>query len=185
MPNAFTLSTLYKQLRRGYVQLILVWFAGSLIGVTAATYVDDSIASLMRPRISSGVSIFRQLTSVILPFLLSAYAVSIARPRLLLLISFFKSLGFCFCGTLLHSAYGSAGWLMHALLQFMPICTMPLLCWYCLRHIEGNNVTAKRDLIICALIAAGIAIIDYFVVSPLLAELIDYSLERYAYSCWI
>lgn len=184
MQKPISPNHVFRLLKRPACRLCTVWLIGLLLGTLFSVNLDDTFSSLMRPSISEGLSIFRQLAMVCLPFLFAAYAVSINKPGLLLLLCFVKAFCFAFCGMLIYYAFGSAGWLVRYLLQFTDVLSVPILFWYCLRHIDRQN-NAKRDLMICALLAASIACIDYFAVSPFLAELIDHSMGRYAYSCWI
>ena len=184
MQKRISLCRIFHLLKQPVYRLCLVWLSGLLLGTFFAVGLDDSFSSLMRPSLSDGVSIFRQLATVCLPFLFAAYAVSINKPGLLLALCFVKAFCFSFCGMLIYSAFGSAGWLVRYLLQFTDILSAPILFWYCLGHVD-RPYRAKRDLLICASLSALIVCIDYFAVSPFLAELIDYSLGRYAYSCWI
>ena len=159
-------------------------FAGLFMGTIAAADLDDLFLPLMRPSVSGGVSIIRQLAAVLLPFLFAAIAAYLDKPRLLHVICFFKTFTFGFCSMLICCAYGSAGWLIRLFLQFSDILSLPLLCWYCLRQFDRPPQPYK-DLIYCSLLAGIFVCIDHFAVLPFLAELIDYSMGRYAYSCWI
>lgn len=185
MHNLLDPVAVSRFLRRRDVQLVLLWLSGLVIGTLSAAMVDDTLVSLMRSVDFTRVSIFYHAAAAFLPFLLAAYFVSIGRPNLIFALCIFKSFAFAFCGKLIFDAYGSAGWLLRALLQFVDICTVPLLCWFCLRHVIRRQFTTNNDLIICALLTALVVCADYFIVSPILAELIDQSMGRYTYSCWI
>ncbi len=161
-------------LRRKRVQLWLVWLLGLSLGTVLAAYADPSCFSLMRSAASCRMSIVGLVASVLLPFLFSAYAVTISRPELVLGICACKAFSFAYCGQIARMAYGTAGWLVQPLLQFTAICTLPVFCGFCLRHIAGGKATARRDLGLCLGLAVLIAGVDYFVVSPFLAGLIDY-----------
>lgn len=185
MQNAHGAKYIIRFLKRPLCLLCSVWLVGLVFGVLAASGLDDTYFHLMRPLDSHGLSIFRQLAAVYLPFLFAAYAVSIDKSKLILILCFLKAFSFSFCGCLIFILYGSAGWLVRFLLLFSDVITIPALFWFCLRHIDGQILSAKRDLILCALLATVVVCIDYFVVSPFAAELIDYTMGRFAYSCWI
>lgn len=118
------------------------------------------------------VSIVSLLGVTMFPFLLSAFAVYISEPWLLLIVSFgdafvlsFVSLGVMRCG-------GSAGWLVRWLLVFSASLASPLMYLYWLRHLTGrrrfDGLEAACVLCLCALIGS----VDFRLVSPLLARLI-------------
>ena len=165
--------------------LCIFWLAGLAGGAFIATGLDETHLLLMRPTSSYGLSIIRQLATVFLPFLFAAYAVSIDKPKLLLVLCFIKAFAFSFCGFLIFRIYNTAGWLVRILMLFTDIFTVPVFYWYCLRHIDGQTLYSKKDLIICILLATFLACFDYLIISPFSAELIDYTMGRYAYSCWI
>ena len=164
------LHAVIKWCRSDAALLAFLWTAGLFLGTLAAQFAGPSF-SLMRP--SSGVSIVTPLVAAAFPFLLAAFAVHIHRPKLLLFLCFCKAFCFAFCGCLIWCAYGSAGWLVRFLLMFTDICMVPVLCWFCMRHITGPIISEKRDLAVCIVIAVIVAGIDYFAVSPFLAKLID------------
>ncbi len=165
--------------RRDTVRLWLVWFLGLTMGTICARYADPTYYAMMRLAASGRMSIVGLAASVLLPFLISAYAVLIDKPGLLLGVCTCKAFSFGYSGTLARGAFGTAGWLIQPLLQFTQICMIPVLCCFCLRHISGRRSSVKRELAICLVLMAICAGIDYFVVSPFLAKLIDYSLGRY------
>lgn len=99
-----------------FLFLAFCWIAGLLSGTSACLAAGDSLNSLMRGAAARPVSIVSLLGVTMFPFLLSAFAVYISEPWLLLIVSFgdafvlsFVSLGVMRCG-------GSAGWLVRWLL---------------------------------------------------------------------
>ncbi len=185
MQNHNSIRSVFRFLQHPACLLCSIWLGGLAFGVFTAAGLDDTYFHLMLPFDSHGLSIFRQLAVVYLPFLFAAYAVSIDQTKLLLVLCFLKAFVFSFCGYLIFRMFGSAGWLVRFLLLFTDVFTIPALFWFCIRHVEGQILNAKRDLIICILLATMVVCIDYFAVSPFTAELIDYTMGRFAYSCWI
>ena len=155
------LRVVTRWLRSDFSLTVLFWLAGLILGTLV--FVPDS--SLMRPGFPGRVSIVSAIVTATFPFLLAALAVHINCKKLLWMICFFKAFCFAFCGALLWSAYGSAGWLIRFLLIFTDICTLPVFFLCCIRR-------NKRDFVVCILISLSVACIDYFVVSPFLAKLI-------------
>lgn len=155
-----------------FLFLAFCWIAGLLSGTSACLAAGDSLNSLMRGAAARPVSIVSLLGVTMFPFLLSAFAVYISEPWLLLIVSFgdafvlsFVSLGVMRCG-------GSAGWLVRWLLVFSASLASPLMYLYWLRHLTGrrrfDGLEAACVLCVCALIGS----VDFRLVSPLLARLI-------------
>lgn len=155
-----------------FLFLAFCWTAGLLSGASVYLAAGDSLNSLMRGAISRPVSIVSLLCVTMFPFLLSAFAVYISEPWLLLPVSFgdafvlsFVSLGVTQCG-------GSAGWLVRWLLVFSASLASLLKYLYWLRHLSGqrrfSSLEAAYVLCLCALIGS----VDFRLVSPLLARLI-------------
>ena len=155
-----------------FLFLAFCWIAGLLSGASACLAAGASLISLMRGAAARPVSIVSLLGVTMFPFLLSAFAVYISEPWLLLPVSFgdafvlsFVSLGVMRCG-------GSAGWLVRWLLVFSASLASPLMYLYWLRHLTGrrrfDGLEAACVLCLCALIGS----VDFRLVSPLLARLI-------------
>ena len=87
------------------------------------------------------------------------------------LICLTKVFTFAFGGFGITYTYGSAGWLVRLLLQFSDILTMPILCWFALRHITGRNAGWKRDFGICLGLEIIICCLDLWYISPFLATI--------------
>jgi hypothetical protein len=117
------------------------------------------------------VSITGLIASVFLPFLIAAFAAYISVPQLMYPLVFLKMMLFCLCGCCIYNVYGSAGWLVRVLLQFSDCCMVPVLCWFCLRHISGSAVSLWKDFVISTVAAGIVGIIDYCLISPFLASL--------------
>lgn len=155
------------------IAVTIVWCAGLLLGIAVAVGSDDSAFSLMRLAARCRVSIVSILITAILPFLFSAYAVSVSKPGFLLLVCFLKAYSFGLCGYLVSAAFGSAGWLVQPLLQFTDVCTLPFLVWFFLRGSSRQENTFRRDLWVCLIAAATAAITDWLIISPFLVRITD------------
>ena len=160
--------------RRGpRMVLALSWFLGLLMGAVVSAAASESLVPLMRAAAAGCVSIDRLLTAILLPFLLSALAVYLQEPWLLLLIAFGKAFLVSFLGFGLMAAYGSAGWLLRWLLMFGDCCSLPLLFWYWLRHISGLRKFTIAGTAPVLLVAVAIGSFDYCIVSPFLTAVIS------------
>jgi len=156
-----------------YMKVSLCWVAGLLLGAIFAVDMGSSISSLMRQVSVGRASIVGLFSSAILPFLLAVYAVYIDKRNLLFLICFFKAFLISFSGWIVRDLYGSAGWLLQPMIQFSDHCTAPVLCWFSLRYLTGSGRSLLKDSIICILSAFTAVSIDFCVISPFVANLID------------
>ena len=154
----------------GQPLFLTVWVAGAFLGAFTAAAASTSYFLMMRIAPGSNVSIVGLAVTVLLPFLLSAFAVSKDKCYWIYPICFIKIFLFCFCGYGIHAAFGSAGWLVQILFQFSDLCTMPVLCWFLIRHLN-NSRNRKRDFYICLGIYAVVCWLDIAFVSPFLAKI--------------
>ena len=151
--------------------LAVVWCAGLILGVKFASAPSAASVSLMGQAPLCPASIVGLMGAALLPFLLTAFAVFLKQPWMILLIAFCKAVSFGYSGILTIMAFGSSGWLVRLLLMFTDICTVPVLCWLWLRHIPGNLQITSADLALGAAAVIGFGSLDYCLISPYLAML--------------
>ena len=151
--------------------LLLIWFLGLLLGSFLTAALGESFFLLMRTAASSRVSIVGLIASSYLPFLFSAFAVYIGKPKLLYLCCFVKALLFASCAYASLTAFQSAGWLVRCLLQFSDILLVPALCWFSIQQVSGEG-SLRRDFSFCTVLFLLAGSLDYCVVSPFLVMLI-------------
>ena len=63
--------------------------------------------------------------------------------------------------------------MLRFMLQFVDIFSVPVFCWFCIRHVSGGVELNKKDLMISLLLTLIAASIDYLVIAPFFANLID------------
>ena len=105
------------------------------------------------------------------PYFFSALAVFINRPILLYPLAFWKALFFAFVLSGLAMSGGSAGWLVAGLAMFAGILSMPVLCWYWLRHVGGSGFDLREFLMGMGVLLA-IVLADFLVISPFLSNIL-------------
>lgn len=127
----------------------------------------------MRESVKCSVSIPGLLTAAVLPFLLSAFAVRLSEPWLLLIISAFKAFSFSFCACGVSLAFGQSSWLVRFLFLFSDLCVIPLLYFYWVRHIRGGRSTVRWELPVFIGAAAAIGWVDYCFIAPFLVSIIE------------
>lgn len=153
--------------------LALSWIIGMLLGIPAALAASEFLVPMMRGSVSYPVSIPGLLAATLLPFLISAYAVSLSEPWLLLFISTIKAFGFSFCACGVSLAFGQSSWLVRFLFLFSDHCLIPVLYLYWLRHIRGESMVTSWELPACIGTALAVGSIDYCLIAPFLVSLIE------------
>lgn len=151
--------------------LILFWLMGLVSGIVLFCKSAYLFLPLMRGIFRKSVSIVCLYCVSILPFVLSAFAVSFNRQLLLYPICFLKALSFTFVSGAVWVTSGSAGWLVWRLLMFCDVTSLPLLYWYCRRHISGLRSFSLTEFLLVASLVFLLGSIDYCCISPWLAML--------------
>ena len=159
----------FSDCRQPAFLLALSCLSGAIFGYVCAVYCGASLLLLTRMAVFSPVSVVGLSACCLLPFLYAALAAYLSCHWLLYLLCFVKLFLFCFCGCVVYAAFGTAGWLVRSLFQFSDSCLLPVLCWFCLRCL-GSVKTRKRDFAFCLLTGAAVGILDFCVISPLLAS---------------
>ena len=157
----------------GPLFLALSWFVGMLLGISAALTASEFLVPMMRESVKCSASIPGLLAATLLPFLLSAYAVSLSEPWLLLIISALKAFGFSFCASGVSLAFGQSSWLVRFLFLFSDHCLIPVLYLYLLRHIRGHTELKAWEFPVCIGSALLVGTIDYCLIAPFLVTLIE------------
>ena len=152
------------------VVLACLVFIGLLTGILLSCDARNQY-SFRIPQLGTRTEITGSITVLLPAYLLSACAVFINRPVLILPIAFWKvfSVGFVFSGLMFSG--GSAGWLVACLTMFAGVCSMPVLCWYWLRCIGIRHFVLRDFLVgLCFLLVIGLA--DFFVIAPFLSNIL-------------
>ena len=158
--------------RTSHVLLALFWTVGLLLGSFTSLSADTLLVPTMHTALHSGMSISGLLAALLLPLLITAFAVYIRQPLLLFPVAFVKAFLYSFTGTGLLTAFGSSAWLIRILLMFADSLSLPLLFWVWLRVLSDDQTMALRSIAITAALALMIGCFDYAFVAPFLASLI-------------
>ena len=152
--------------------LALCWTAGLLTGMAAFFFADDILLLWMRGVPEGTVSIVGLLAVSVFPFLLSAFAVFIGWPRLLLLIAFWKAAVFTYVSCGLLTGFDSVGWLLRWFLMFSSLSSLPVLYWFWRRYIPGERAVSFAEVFLLLSLFVLLGSIDFCWISPFLANLI-------------
>ncbi len=171
----FCLRSGFSFLRRSWRLLALAvsLISGCLSGIYFAANADVTYLLMMRAVPGASVSIAGAFAAALLPFLIAAFAAFLSMPYLVFPVCFCKAFLYGACSWGVWVNYGGAAWLVGGLLQFGNLCLIPLLCWYSLRVAADAVRSLGRDFQVCCLAAAVVGIVDYCIVSPFLAMLIN------------
>ena len=151
--------------------LVFAWIFGLLIGAVFSVSADKLLFSTMRGAILSSMSITGPVTVVLLPLLLSAYAVYFSQPAMLVLVVFLKAFLFAYTGAGLLMLYPVSGWLLRWLLMFSDTMVMPILWLIWLSDSTEGSAFKVRRIAICMAGAMLISCVDLFQIAPFLSRL--------------
>ncbi len=160
------------QRKIGKTLLACCWSLGIACGIIGYASAESTLFSLMRSSVYGTVSIVGLLCISILPFLLSAFAVSISFPSLLYPLCFCKAFLFVFISFGVLRSYSDAGWLVRCLLLFSDNVGIPLLYCFWLRHLPGCQKSSLAESVLFLAFFLVLGCIDYRIISPFLAHLI-------------
>ena len=152
--------------------LAFSWILGLGGGGLAFRYAGDVLISLMPLAVNSQLSIVGQFLSISLPFLLSAFAVFVSCPGILIPLSFCKAFAYSYLVCGVFASFGSGGWLIRWLLLFTDSVSAALLYGYAMRHISGCRNFSPVGLFGCISVVAILAGVDFAYISPLLQRLL-------------
>lgn len=153
--------------------LAIFWITGILSGILISYGAGSSVSSLMHSYLYGSVSIVGLVLVLYLPFLLSAIAVSFSGRVLLFPIVFLKGFLFSFVAMGIFQVYGCAGWLIHWFLCFSDLILLPLLYWYWIRLLDTVPSAAFRDGVLLLAPVYCIGSLDYCLVFPYFADMIN------------
>jgi len=158
---------------KGRIHLAIVWIIGLFLGAYCGFRWDLSLVPLMRGCLYDSVSIVCVFCLICLPFMISLLASFWNARGLIYLIAFGKAFLFSFVSLGIFFSFGSAGWLVHLLLMFSEVCTLPVFYWFWM--VSLNHRQEPSALEIFSLLSSFflIASLDSSYVMPFLASLIS------------
>ena len=153
------------------LSLMGLWFAGVSLGLWAACYYGGSVGALALEAGRAGITYLNGCVVTVLPLFLSAFAVFFFHRAGAILACAVRGLSIGF----LLGCFGLAGgfWL-GALLLFSGLSGSPVLLWFLWRRLSLGMDAFRRDALLAAAVAAMIAAVDFWVVSPFLARALSF-----------
>ena len=161
--------------RETFIPLSVSWMLGLAFGLYFVLLTDDLISDLLYSASCYRISIVGMFLVIFLPIVISLIAAYFSAHFLIYLLCFCKAVSFSLvlCGIAV--TFGHSGWLIRSLLLFSGSAAVIPLLWFWHNLLTPGCCSAKRDFLICTAIAAAISAVDYFLVSPYLAMLMNYS----------
>lgn len=146
--------------------LLLVWFAGSSLGLLAERFHGGPLGELVMAAGGRSPDILDSCTVTLLSLLFTACAVFLFHRPGAYLACFFR--GF-FLGFVLGAAVSVGGALYGLLLVFSGLCFSPVLLVYLWRRLMFGMRGFAADTSLCAAAGALLSAVDALVISPFLA----------------
>ena len=157
------------------LKLMGFWFAGLSLGFLAARFYGGTLVSLLAQAPEVSASARDVVWMTLLPLIVSVIAVFFFRSGAVYPVCLFWGfcLGFSSGGLLV--CYADAGWMMALLLQFSAFLCSPVLLWYWWRRLYLGMRELLWDALGCASAEMAIGAADYWVITPFLTDVINYS----------
>ncbi len=153
--------------------LAVTWIAGFLSGIVISNTVGTSVSSLMRMSMNTHVSIVSVLFASFLPFLFSTAAILLSKIWLFFPVCFVTSFSYAYTLNSIICCFGVSGWAIQILFMLTDGIAAVVMLWFWLRFISKQCALHLHDAAICMLFLAGTAAAECYLISPLLASIIQ------------
>lgn len=152
--------------------LLLIWLSGLLVGCVFYFVNEALFLSMMRGALIAPVSFVGLFLIVFLPLILTYFSVLTEKPIIILIVCFFKSAAFTFCGLLISRLFFHASWLIRFLFLFTDSCFLSalLILWFV--RFSCPRFRGDWDVKLCAVFGVLVALVDYCRISPFLMSLL-------------
>ena len=150
--------------------LAFSWIISMTTGMLMASR-DTSLFLLMCAAPKGSVTLAGLSIVLLLPLIILVCAILYNKFTVVYLLIATKAFiaGYLLYGLLI--CYGSAGWLVHALMFYSDSMMTIVLLWLSITHINGRRKSLTVHVITAFIAAAIIGITDYLIVSPFLCAL--------------
>ena len=164
----------FFQCKERVILLFIFWIIGLICGLYFVSFSDYQVLEPFRWSPYCVPSFWGIMLATILPVLVSAVAVFCSAPILIYIFSILKafSFGTCLCGII--AVFGQSGWLIRFALLFSDNVMAVVSIWLWVRCLSLNRFVIAKELLVSAAIAVGLCFVDFFLISPYLAYLMNY-----------
>jgi hypothetical protein len=174
MEQYFSIELPRVKYRYRTVLLAIVFSFGVLLGAFSFCYTGLSFLPLMRSCQIAAVSIVCSILLDCLPFLLSAFAISVS-ASVLFPIVFVRGFIYSFVAAGISTGFGSAGCIIRLFFLFSDTVSMPLLYFFWQRHIRFRDCPVRLwELVIYLFLISLIECVQLRIISPILVDILYY-----------
>ena len=156
----------------GRFLVALFWVAGLVFGALSADFTGVSSSFLLRNAVSASVSALGLFCCLLLPLLLSAYAVYSSSRWLLFAVAFGKGFCYSWVAATVSLAFGSYGWLVRFFFLFSDSIFLVLLCGFWLLYAAGDRKLSLRVCAVVVLAGAVVSGVDCWLIVPFLRSFV-------------
>ena len=169
-----------EKCKQTFLCLALCAVLSAGFGLLIAASADRSYFLMMRMATRCRVSIVGSALCTFLPFLVSVYFIVHSKPWLAYFVCAVHLTLFTCVGFAVQLIYPKSDWLVRLMLQFPQICLIPMLLYLLVQRFTAS--VSRRTVILGISIAALVGLINSYVISPFLAELMTTydTMGRYA-----
>ncbi len=146
------------------------WITGLISGTAISLSSGEPIISMTQSAVSGRGSVISLFATVLLPFLLAAFAAAIHIPALIFAVGFGKAFSFAFVSMGCMQSFPDSGWMIRLLLCFSNAAALPVLFWFCRSCLRDKKPMYDRLIFFASLLLLA-ATIDYVYISSFLSEL--------------
>ena len=150
---------------------VLMWTVALCMGIGAGARDPSFLGEALRAACGTTANRPVLLCSLVVPFLLVAWASHFNRTYLIYIIAFVVAF---LDGVFVVSAgraFGTSAWLTMFLLTFSYRLTLPLLIWFVVKQLPGKLNQSNRVTVCLLVVSCLIGILDLTVISPYLQML--------------
>ena len=135
---------------------------GFLVGFFIFRKTEPLPFLLMRSTLNFAVSIVGSLFCILLPFLISAFAVTFGIPWLIYLLCFWEAFLYFYVSLVFIVGYQPFGFTVRCFLLFGNLISFPCLYFYWINYLSKNQHSISWEKIIFLLVGILIGLVDYY-----------------------
>ena len=160
--------------KESVISLFILWTTGLACGLYIIAISGQAFLEPFQWAPGCTPSFGGLLLISLLPILVSVIAVYCSAPILIYIACFFKAVSFGTCLFGIIAVYGQSGWLVRSALLFSDGIISVLSIWLWSRCLDSNRFSIPKDSLFATVAAVTLCLIDYFMISPYLAFLMNY-----------
>lgn len=152
--------------------LAALWMVGLFAGIALCSLGSFDSAALLRSAVSVAPTPLGLFLTCVLPIALIAIAFTSSLFGLAYITVFLCAASHGFCGIMIYFAQGSAAWLLRPMVLFSAGFTSVIMWWLILQSESKSRL--HNNVRLAGVLSCFVYIIDLFVISPLVGDLLKY-----------